>query len=96
MNSNPLKITSPDLHRFWFKIANTKQWYGIMRECRAWFGKNWKCEGKVKRKLDYQLRFHHNPPLSVWFDVPDNRFATWISVKYSIEVESDFKKKAGK
>ena len=33
----------------------------------------------------------HNMPHKIWFEVPDPAFATWISVKYSIEVASDLK-----
>jgi len=32
----------------------------------------------------------------VWFEVPDPRFATWISVKMSIIVQSDAKYQGGK
>ena len=34
---DPLRTTTPDLHRFWFVISTEQQWYAIMRECRAWF-----------------------------------------------------------
>lgn len=96
---DPLRITTPDLHRFWFMISTEQQWYGIIRECRAWFGTNWKGMPKVRRKLDPKRRFAPRlapTPLPVWFDVPDPRFATWISVKMSIQVLSDFKYQAGK
>jgi hypothetical protein len=36
------------------------------------------------------------PSTQVWFEVPDLRFATWISVKYSLQVAGEDKHKAGK
>ena len=92
---DPLKETTQDLHRFWFSISNEKQWYAIIAECRAWFGKNWKGQNKVRRKLDnYGLTRPRSQ--SIWFEVPDPRFATWISIKHGIRVESDNKKNSGK
>ena len=92
MDTDPLKTTAQELHRFWFLISTEKQWYDIIRECRIWFGKNWLGQGKVRRKL----KTFKSKSLEVWFDVPDVRFATWISVKYSIQVQSDAKRQNGK
>ena len=97
--SDPLKVTAQELHRFWFTISKVEQWYQIMRECRTWFGRDWRTMSKVRRKLDPQRRFAPRlalTPLPVWFDVPDPRFATWISVKMSIQVASDAKYQAAK
>ena len=94
---DPLKTTSPELHRFWFMLSTEKQWYDVMRECRQWFGKNWKSMPKVRRKLtNRRLPGLGLAPLPVWFEVPDPRFATWISVKYSLQVQSDAKYQNGK
>ena len=89
---DPLKITAQELHRFWFSITTEKQWYDIMRECRQWFGKNWRGQAKVRRKFNTRggISFRTGP-LSVWFEVPDPRFATWVSVKMAIQVQSDAK-----
>jgi hypothetical protein len=88
--------TPPKLERFWFLVSNEQQWYAVMAECRAWFGKNWKCQNKVRRKLEsYNHRQHHKPQL-IWFEVPDPKFATWVSVKHSIQVHSDSKLNADK
>jgi hypothetical protein len=93
---DPLKETAQDLHRFWFSLTSEKQWYAIMKECREWFGKDWKCQGKVRRKLEsYGLNRTRKSQL-IWFEVPDPKFATWISVKHSIQVHSDSKLKADK
>ena len=87
---DPLKETAQDLHRFWFLIGNEKQWYAVMAECREWFGKNWKCQNKVRRKLE-TYNYRHKKPQLVWFEVPDPKFATWVSVKHSIQVQRDSK-----
>lgn len=92
---DPLRPTAQDLHRFWFEVSNTKQWYEIIRECRAWFGNNWRTQRKVKRKLE-KPQWNNNTCLEVWFEFPNPQFATWMSVKYSLQVRSDYKKDTGK
>ena len=93
---DPLKETAQDLHRFWFLLNNEKQWYAVMAECREWFGKNWKCQNKVRRKLESYNHGHQRKSQPIWFEVPDPKFATWISVKHSIQVQSDSKLKSAK
>lgn len=93
---DPLKETTQDLHRFWFLLASDKQWYAIMAECRTWFGKNWRCQGKVLRKLGSMNHRYSPKPQLIWFDVPDPKFATWVSVKLGIQVHSDAKLHADK
>jgi len=89
-NSNP-----QPLNRFWFSLSNEKQWYAIMKECREWFGKNWKCQGKVRRKLE-SFGSRRQTAQLIWFDIPDPKFATWVSVKLGIQVHSDSKLNANK
>jgi hypothetical protein len=97
MSIDPLRKTTQELHRFWFSVNTEKQWYNIIREARQWFGKDWKSQSKVKRKLAKQtLPFGRSASIMIWFDVPDVGFATWISVKYSIQAQSDAKFNAGK
>lgn len=93
--SDPLKVTAQELHRFWFSISTEQQWYAVMRECRSWFRANWRTMPKVRRKLNarYVGRGH---TVMVWFEVPDPRFATWVSVKLSLQVQSDAKYQAAK
>jgi len=94
---DPLETTAPELHRFWFMISTERQWYDIMRECRGWFGKNWRSMSKVRRKLNTRGGVVYRVGvLPVWFEVPDPRFATWISVKMSLQVQSDAKFQNGK
>jgi hypothetical protein len=92
---DPLGKTAPELHRFWFMLSTEQQWYDIMRECRAWFAKDWRGMSKVRRKLGskYSPRTQVVP---VWFEVPDPRFATWVAVKMSLQVQSDAKYQSGK
>jgi hypothetical protein len=104
MNTDPLKSTTPDLQRFWVHVVTTEQWYAVMHECRAWFGKNWQCQGKVRKKLNSnsgsQYFRHSSPwakqPSAVWFDVPDARWATWVATKLSLQVVADSKNQTGK
>jgi hypothetical protein len=94
---DPLKTTAQELHRFWFYVRTTEQWYSIIRECRTWFGPNWKSMSKIRRKLqDRHSPAPRHSPIPVWFEVPDPRFATWISVKFSLQVQSDTKFQAAK
>ena len=93
---DPLKETAQDLHRFWFALGDEKQWSAIMAECRAWFGKNWKCQPKVRRKLESYNHRRTRKTQLIWFEVPDTKFATWISVKHGIQVQSDSKLNADK
>ena len=93
---DPLETTTPELHRFWFMVSTEQQWYQIMQECRAWFGRGWRGMSKVRKKLKYRYGTAHETSLPVWFDVPDPRFATWIAVKMSLQVQSDAKRKTGK
>lgn len=93
--SDPLKVTAQELHRFWFAISTEQQWYAVMRECRTWFKNNWRTMPKVRRKLNHRQR-PRLTTLMVWFEVPDPKFATWISVKCSLQVLSDAKFQAGK
>jgi len=93
---DPLGKTAPELHRFWFMLSTERQWYDIMSECRAWFGKDWRGMSKVRRKLSNRRPPPPFGPLPVWFEVPDPRFATWVAVKMSLQVQSDAKYQTNK
>jgi hypothetical protein len=104
MSMDPLKITTLPLHRFWFKIYTAKQWYAVINECRDLYGKNWRTKRNVFKRfkrtktLSHALRhwMYVNISHDIWFEVPDQTFATWVSVKHSIEVASDAKHSNGK
>lgn len=77
-----------NLHRVYFEVGTTNTWYAIMREARALYGKNWKCQGHVKKKLE-RYAWHNSTGVAslyerVWFDVPDPRFSTWVSMKLAV------------
>jgi hypothetical protein len=76
MSSNPLPVTS----RVYFNVGSVKDWYNIIREAHALYGANWRGQQHVKRKLERRP----TEPLKVWFDVPDEKFATWVSVKHGV------------
>jgi hypothetical protein len=43
-----------------------------------------------------QKRMQKHSPQVVWFEVPDPNFATWATVKFSIEVADNPNKFSGK
>ena len=79
-----LKVTPLVMHRIWFELDTTDQWYAVMKEARTLYDKNWRSQSHVKRRLD-RYRFTHKPE-TVWFDVPDEKFATWCAVKLAVRV----------
>jgi hypothetical protein len=77
------------MHRILVSLQTRSEWYSVVREANVWFGAgNWRGQRRVKR----QLRESINPmwpvePKKVWFEVPDLKFASWITVKYTLPVE---------
>lgn len=85
---SPLKTTTPDLHRFYVCVTTTTQWYAVMQECRAWFGKEWRTQPKIRRRLEHSF----SAPIEAWFEVPDPTWSTWVATKLSLEIKSGLKK----
>ena len=79
-----LKVTPLPMHRITFMLGDTKKWYAVMREARVLYGKNWRGQPHVKRKLERSL--WGKGPIPVWFEVPDPTFASWCAVKLAVEV----------
>jgi hypothetical protein len=76
------------MHRVIIKLYTSTQWYEIMREATIMFGRgNWRCQSHTKRRLD--RRSPTDPPVPVWFEVPDPKFAMWVAIKYAKEVKQD-------
>ena len=71
------------MHRIYFEVSTQKTWYTLMTEARTWFGKDWKTQSHVKRKFDKRAT---ETPVTLWFDVPDPRFGTWVAVKLAVRV----------
>lgn len=89
--SDPLKKTAPDLHRFYVSVRDEQQWYAVMSECRTWFGKNWRCQSHVRRRFKRDRIYQYpmsaaNGSLWVWFDVPNPAWATWVSTKLGLQI----------
>ena len=80
-----LEITPLIMHRIWFQLHTTKEWYAVMKEARTMFGTNWRTQSRVKRRLEhYTLWGVSLQPVPVWFEVPDRAFATWVAVKHAV------------
>ena len=79
---NSLERTTDAMHRIYFCVRALPTWYAIMAEARSQFGRSWRAQPKVKRKLERQLWMPHDQ--WVWFEVPDPAFATWIGVKLGV------------
>ena len=80
-----LEITPLVMHRIWFRLHTVKEWYAIMKEARAMFGTNWRTQSRVKRRLEHTSLWGVSlQPVLIWFEVPDQTFATWVAVKHAV------------
>lgn len=62
-----------------FDIHSQDQWYQIIREINILAGKgNWRGQKHVKRKF-----YRTTAPLRVWFEVPDEKIASYLQLKFS-------------
>jgi len=60
-------------------IHTQDQWYEIIRELNKLFGRsNWRGQKHIKRKF-----YRGTTPLRVWFEVPDEKSASYLQLKYS-------------
>ena len=73
------------MYKIWFEVHSRAQWYEIIREAKTWFGKDWRGQRGVRKKLD-MFNFHIRP-VKIWFMVPDPAFKTWIDLKYTQSVQ---------
>ena len=67
-----------DNTRVYVNVSTVSDWYQIIRDANARFGKNWRGQKRVKRKLENPI----HDCVTVWFDVPDPAFATYVQLKY--------------
>ena len=80
-----LKTTPLSMHKLYFELTTVEQWYAIMREARAQFGKNWQGQRHVKRRLEHASLWRLDGHAErVWFEVPDPAFGTWITIKHAV------------
>ena len=81
-----LRSTPLVMHRIQVELHNVKDWYAVIRELNQVFGvNNWKGQNHVKRRLE-NLIWDTNKNIWVWFDVPDEKIATWLAVKLAVSV----------
>jgi hypothetical protein len=80
-----LKVTPLSMHRITFLVKNTDQWYSLMKEARALYGKNWRSQPHAKRRLERNRWMQKDE--RIWFDVPDQAFASWCAVKLAVEAK---------
>lgn len=85
-----LEKTPLAMHRIWFTISTTETWYKIIHEAKLHYGKDWRCQSHVRRRLESNLWDPVGIP--VWFEVPDPGFATWIAVKHAVAAKIGSKK----
>lgn len=81
---DPLKTTTPALHRFYCDLYSADQWYAIMRECRSWFQNDWHTMPKTLKKFGGAHRRRQS--VKIWFEVPNIQFAAWVALKMAISV----------
>ena len=81
-----LKLTPLVMHRIQIELRTVKDWYAVIRELNQVFGSNkWKGQHHVKRRLE-NLIWDDGKTIWVWFDVPDQKIATWLAVKLAVTV----------
>jgi len=81
-----LRSTPLVMHRIQVELHNVKDWYAVIRELNQVFGvNNWKGQSHVKRRLE-NLIWDTDKNIWVWFDVPDEKIATWLAVKLAVTV----------
>jgi hypothetical protein len=81
-----LKLTPLVMHRIQVELRDIKVWYAVIRELNQVFGaNNWRGQHHVKRRLE-GLIWDDDKAIWVWFDVPDERIATWLAVKLAVTV----------
>ena len=81
-----LKETPLVMHRIQVELCDVKAWYAVIRELNQVFGTNkWRGQNHVKRRLE-SLIWDPDKSVWVWFDVPDEKIATWLAVKLAVQV----------
>jgi len=81
---NLLRVTPLPMHRIYMEIDSVDVWYKIVREANSMFGRNWRGQSRVKRRLATPVWLSTSDPQKVWFDVPDEKFGTWVAIKYAV------------
>lgn len=72
------------MHRIYMEIGSIDIWYRIIREATALYGRNWRGQSGVRRRLSRNLWYKIQE--RVWFDVPDEKFGTWAAIKCGVTI----------
>jgi hypothetical protein len=81
-----LRSTPRVMHRIQIELRYVKDWYAVIRELNQVFGaNNWRGQSHVRRRLE-NLIWDNDKSVWVWFDVPDEKIATWLAVKLAVTV----------
>jgi hypothetical protein len=81
-----LKLTPLVMHRIQVELRDIKTWYAVIHELNQVFGaNNWKGQSHVRRRLENMI-WDDSKTIWVWFDVPDEKIATWLAVKLAVQV----------
>ena len=83
---NSLKTTPSSMHRIYMEIGSIEIWYRIIREATALYGRNWRGQSGVRRRLSHNFWPHDKKQERVWFDVPDEKFGTWAAIKCGVTI----------
>jgi len=83
---NSLKRTPLIMHRIYFEVPNEKMWYTLHAEAREMFGKNYRSQKYVRRRIAQSHWLSGTTTRRVWFEVSDLNFGTWCALKYAVIV----------
>ena len=82
-----LRLTPLVMHRIQIELRNVKDWYAVIRELNQVYGTgNWQGQSHVKRRLE-GLIWEGDRAIWVWFDVPDEKIASWLAVKLAVQIK---------
>jgi len=83
---NSLETTPSPMHRVYMEISSVELWYKIIREANSLYGRNWRGQSGVKRRLSHNIWLDSKKQERVWFDVPDEKFSTWVAIKCGVTI----------
>ena len=83
---NSLKQTPSPMHRVYMEISSVELWYKIIREANFLYGRNWRGQSGAKRRLSHNIWLDSKKQERVWFDVPDEKFGTWVAIKCGVTI----------
>jgi hypothetical protein len=83
---NSLEKTPLPMHRVYMEIGSVELWYKIIREANSLYGRNWRGQSGAKRRLSHNIWLDEKKQERVWFDVPDEKFGTWVAIKCGVTI----------